>query len=191
MTNNADECWYSEVTEITSLDQGQLLFNFVVYEVESTEDPPSLIDERVGTWIIATQSCDMDTDKILIVAVDTASAMKLGKDKLSAIAKGNRPLYHLLPPFREVGICDYLVCDFADAAIVPKRRILSFLERSVATPRVDVLPGADPETRGNKSVRLLPPYREHFSAAVGRAFARVALKQNTWERADFGVKKLP
>lgn len=175
MTTSSDDCWYCEIDKPSVLDQGQILFDFVVFEVESTATPPSLIEERTGTFIIATQSCDTgDANDLLVVAVNSAKSMGLGKDKLTAIAKGNRPLYHLLPPHHGFDITDYLVCDFAHFVVVPRTRVLEFIGSKSPVPH-------------KVSIRLLSPYREQFSSALGAVFSRVAIQQNTWERTDFGT----
>lgn len=183
MKTNADDCWYREVEDRAVLSQGQLLFAFTVFDAEPSEEPPKLIRERSRTWIIATQSCDTgDATDILLVLVQTATSMGLGKDRLKGIAKGNSPTYYLLPPDEKSGIDGYLVCDLANFAVVPKRRIISFVAGKSENP--------EDGTTLKKTVQLRPPYLEHFSAALGRVFSRVALDQNTWERSDFGDKKV-
>lgn len=147
------------------------------------EEGKGVITESIGTFIIATHSCDLENDQVsdvLLVGVDTAANLGLGKGGLKNIAKGNKPLAYLLPPHTSFGVTDYLVCAFNDLTIVPKKAIQTFIADA---NEVELEGRAFLDT--SKTLFLTPPYREHFASAFAVIFARVALDQNTWERSDF------
>lgn len=130
-----------------------------------------LVPEPIMGWgrsnaIIASQSCDLDQDKMPFVlccpiypsaswpGADTSQ----GVGELNEIRKGRIEYVHMLAGFDNCqDHTKYLIADFRGTFMLPRRYIDAHVKRN------------------KKRQRLMSPYIEHFSQAFGRFFTRVAL----------------
>lgn len=132
------------------------------------------IDSHIDEYnmVIMSQSCDIQNNKIDNVLVCPVLTFdELGKYASSGernkLKKGEIISYHLMNKceLEDLSYCglsdllrEYLVVDFRNAYSIP----LSFLNEGM-------------ETRHEKRLRLLPPYKEHLSQAFARFIMRVGL----------------
>jgi hypothetical protein len=116
--------------------------------------------------IIATQSCDLADQKIPFAIVCPLFELKAFSERAgssvpaiaNSLKKGHQPSFYLLDQCRSSECAaPFRVAELVRALPV---RIPTLLALATASgPRL----------------RMLPPYREHFSQAFGHLFARVAL----------------
>ncbi len=169
-----DYPWYAIVQNTDEIEQGDVLRSWPVIIPEEwiggTGDVNTDIDEK--DMIIMSQSCDIQHNKIDNALVCPLWDIdKLGKytsaGDRNKLKKGEIIAYHLLnkcdlADLSECGLSEltgkYLAVDFRNAYSIPLR----FLKDGV-------------EARGEKRLRLLPPYKEHLSQAFARFIMRVGL----------------
>ena len=141
--------------------------------IDETGEIDSFADEY--DMIIMSQSCDIQhgkIDNVLVCPVMTLSAMVkyASAGERNKIRKGEIIGYHLLnicdlpelsSLFSSNFVKEYLVVDFRNAYSIP----LSFLLKGL-------------ESRNEKRLRLLPPYKEQLSQAFARFVMRVGLPED-------------
>jgi hypothetical protein len=171
---NMDHSWY-EVVDGDDIEQGYIFNACPIYIIPSKLKNP--LSRKTGTkfrWetrdvIIMTQSCDLVIGQEKVSSVLLAEVLKrsqitghLSTSKgLEEARRGNAPSTHMLqectlPGFEcEVCVVDLQRLHSLDLTFVRKRAL-----------------------RTGPRLRLLSPYREHLSQAIGRYFMRVGLPDN-------------
>ncbi len=165
--------WYEIVTD-DSLRQGDI---FSGYPLLYPDAPPDFIEIYLqgeslpdvpvvpisSSVIIVTQSCDLenkDVDTVVLCPLWSRDEVEKEygwrKDKLNNIRKGREYQWHMINssdnPDTEISIVE-----FQRIYTTSKPALSAFAEKT------------------KQHIRLLPPYREHFSQAFARYFMRVAL----------------
>lgn len=120
--------------------------------------------------IVVSQSCDLATRKdgttalrqVLLCAFHRHDKFEKKLD-INNINQGRQPQYHLLPP-----------CDLPD--FVRGLRIIDF--RNLYVLPIEYVRA---HITSAPHLRLMPPYREHFSQAFARSFMRVGLPSDLEE----------
>lgn len=168
-----DYPWYERISGSDTLCQGDFIYEcpILIPPNEWNSEGGYNIDVRMLNCIILTQSCDLENKKVEIVLVcpfynledfierqPESSRRGKGRDNLiRSLKQGHLPAYHLLNKGESVGVNDFIVVDFRNVYGVH----INFLENYIA--------------HQESMVRLMPPYREHFSQAFARYFMRVGL----------------
>ena len=159
--------WYEIVEAKEDLLQGDFIKECPVVI------PPSEISDKVEVRVInydvvvMSQSCDLVQGKIDLVLVcpvwrltefEERNPYYRSNEGKEALRRGYLPGYHLLSKCEINGFeTDYLVVDFRSVYSVPFDFILEL------------------DRKGQRRLRLLPPYREHLSQSFARFFMRVGL----------------
>lgn len=158
------------------LEQGDILRSWPVIIPEKWVEDEGFADTSIDEYnmIIMSQSCDIQNSKIDNVLVcpvyniEDMSKYKNSGDR-NKLRKGEIIGYHLLnkcglSELEECGLSnlsnEYLIVDFRNAYSIPLRFLIG---------------GVD--ARGEKRLRLLPPYKEHLSQAFARFIMRVGLPE--------------
>ena len=175
--------WYEIVDVTTGLEQGDFIRSWPVIIPEEMIEGTGVIDTSAEErdMIIMSQSCDIQNckiDNILVCPVmllDEMTKYSSANDR-NKIRKGEIIGYHLLNKCELPEISDgcnlpqfvdkYLIVDFRNAYSI----LLTFLLKGI-------------ETRREKRLRLLPPYREHLSQSFARFIMRVGLPEGIPEFA--------
>jgi hypothetical protein len=166
--------WFKDVDAVSSLEQGDILFNcnvlipdkshyLAILNNIETEVPVNIIQINA---IVLSQSCDIVNDKInaiivcpiwpLQVLIDNNAHFKSSKAR-EELRQGNIPSYHLLNKLKlENNNEEFYFVDFHNIYSIPKTFIIELIQKE-------------------KRIRLQPPYREHLSQAFARYFMRVGL----------------
>lgn len=168
--------WYEIVNEREGLEQGDFIRSWPVIIPEEMIEGEGEIDSNVleRDMIIMSQSCDIANNKIDNVLVcpvlDLETMTKYaGRGDRNKLRKGEIIGYHLLNKCTLIGVGNecgllelegkYPVVDFRNAYSIP----LIFLLKGI-------------ESRNEKRLRLLPPYKEQLSQAFARFIMRVGLQ---------------
>lgn len=154
------------------LAQGDLLKDCLVPQYGADfgsdgEGTPEILTVGTQTLIIVTQSCDLENDKVELVALCPAYALAefeavnpsfTQKGHWEQVRKGRRDALHLLgSPDNPDDNRGALVVDFGQIFSLPP----AYLEKKA-------------EAAGER-LRLDSPFLEHFSQAFARYFMRVGL----------------
>ena len=170
--------WYEIVNEGEGLEQGDFIRSWPVIIPEEMIEGEGGIDTDVleRDMIIMSQSCDIANNKIdnvLVCPVRDLESMPnyVSRGNRNKIRKGEVIGYHLLNKCALIGVGDecglrklegtYPVVDFRNAYSIP----LTFLRKGI-------------ESRNEKRLRLLPPYKEQLSQAFARFIVRVGLQDS-------------
>lgn len=170
--------WYQILENSSEIRQGDFILECPImipptnFNFNTTNpDVPYDVTIKALNTVVASQSCDLENEKIDIVLVCAYYALEefIGylplsdqtgngrKKKLDSLRQGNLPSYHLLNKDPHNGLTDFSVVDFRNVYGVN----FQFLKTYVSS-----IPSR---------ARLLPPYREHLSQAFARFFMRVGL----------------
>ena len=158
----SDYPWYGLADDET-LQQGDLLFDCLFDELESTEDA----FETAYDVVVLSHSCDLAHGKLEMIQVcpfwNLESLAKdveffRGKRGREELRRGGLPGYHLLNRCELAEKpTDFLVVDFR----------MQFAVKLVALGSL--------ASSQKPRLRLLPPYREHLAQALARFYMRVGL----------------
>ena len=159
--------WYELIDSGGELDQGDILFDCPLVQIEETADWTSneisatVLDADV---IVMTQTCDFANDKtrnVIVCRHEAISVLGFGKGRQKEIVSGRREREAMLEMSAfEAHLMERRVINLGEIYSLP----IDFVRQVAAsqTPRL----------------RLLPPYREHLSQAFARYFMRVGLPQD-------------
>jgi hypothetical protein len=177
--------WYDRVEQANAtIEQGDILDNCKIFALPSNSlyDQIQRLDPALPSQelqvekapleqvnlIVASQSCDLRTrpggkttlKNVLLCAFHRYDQFPQDGDRkldVKNIIQGRQPAYHLLAPTGIPGFQRGLrIIDFRNVYVLPIEYVRAHLS---AAPHL----------------RLLPPYREHFSQAFARFFMRVGL----------------
>lgn len=178
--------WYAVVDYNTPFEQGDFLDNFPISipdlsqkNVAEGEGIQVNGDLKIFDVIVMTQSCDLQkfqpSDPVtLCIRQELKLAQWNGQSLNNAskwvqLRKGLIEGVHLLSDYNRRGyIFGYQVVDLRRIVSVP----LSYLRQFV-------------ESKKQKRVRLMPPYREHLAQAFARQFMRVGLPIDLPEKKPY------
>jgi hypothetical protein len=157
--------WYEIVNE-SGLEQGDILRSLDVPRV--TRRPSGAYSAVVtrGDFIVLSQSCDLDNDKIaevLLAAVFKYDRLYAEADHYRAssfrrsMVMGAQPAFFLLPPHSAVADSGWCLVDFHHLHLLEKAACSQFA------------------TSSGPRLRLRPPYKEYLAQSYGRYMMRVAL----------------
>jgi hypothetical protein len=168
-----DYPWYESVTDPT-LRQGDIFFDFPVFVAKADA---SVMKQYLsgkskvnfgGTVlkmdvVVASQSCDLDHDKVKTVILcpiwdlnHVREKFNWDDEKLENVRTGRENNWHMVHASDDPA-AEMSVIEFRRVYTTTKKMLMVFAEKN------------------GSHVRLMPPYREHFSQSFGRYFMRVAL----------------
>lgn len=165
--------WYESISDGT-LRQGDIFFDFPVFVAKADATVMKKYLSGVskvnfgGTVlkmnvIVASQSCDLEHDKVKTVILCPVWDLDHVRDKfdwddekLENVRTGRENNWHLVNKSDDPE-AEMSVIEFRRVYTTTKKMLTMFAEKN------------------GSHVRLMPPYREHFSQAFGRYFMRVAL----------------
>ena len=160
--------WYERIEGGDELDQGDILFNCPIIQIDESARWPLNLDAiplstQEGDMIIMTQTCDFANDKtrnVIVCRHASVTELGFGKSRQKEIIRGLRPREAMLEASSGAFTMERRVIDLGEIYSLP----IAFVRLLAAaqTPRL----------------RLLPPYREHISQAFARFFMRVGLPQD-------------
>ena len=167
--SNNSSSWYELVKIGDQLDQGDILFDCPIVEVDESaiwpmplEEVPSAIFK--ADVIVITQTCDLTqgkTPNIIVCRHASISELNFGKGRQKEIVSGRREREYMLEE-----------CNFGKRPM--ERRVVNLGE--IYSLPIDFARRI--AASQNPRLRLLPPYREHLSQAFARFFMRVGLPQD-------------
>lgn len=168
--------WYEEKYLSDDITQGDIIINCTIpipnisiYDamINGKDIVEDSIEIRLGDFIILSQACDIENDKIDTIVLSPVwtleELMKTDVRYKSSKAReelrqGNQPSYHLLHNYKSDNLeMKFSVVDFHQIYTLPKE----YLKKTARNITY--------------RIRLLPPYREHLSQAFARYFMRVGL----------------
>jgi hypothetical protein len=166
--------WYENVPQGSGLFQGQIIRNFELqqptYRV-SANGTEVLVES--SNIIVVTQSCDLarpekEADVIVqrvLVAPVIVVSPKFSKSILTDFPKFKALQYHWLPADDRFGL-DYSIVSFSLVNSVP----FSVLRE---------------HTNAYTSIRLRPPFAEHFASRFGGLFSRIGLPEPWYNETEY------
>ena len=165
--------WYESVSDGT-LRQGDIFFDFPVFvaKADAAIMRKYLSGESKVNFggtvlkmnvIVASQSCDLEHDKVKTVILcpiwdldHVRDKFDWDDEKLENVRTGRENNWHMVHESDDPKAAISVV-EFRRVYTTTKKMLLMFVEEN------------------DSHARLMPPYREHFSQAFGRYFMRVAL----------------
>ena len=168
--------WYQSVADGT-LRQGDIFFDFPVFVAKA--DAAVMQKYLSGqsnvnfggtvlkmNVIVASQSCDLEHDKVKTVVLcpiwdldHVRNIFGWDDEKLENVRTGRENNWHLVDKSDDPAAVMSII-EFRRVYTTTKKMLMMFADNA------------------GSHVRLLPPYREHFSQAFGRYFMRVALPED-------------
>ncbi|HEY9785703.1 MAG TPA: hypothetical protein V6D17_09900 [Candidatus Obscuribacterales bacterium] len=193
MTN----AWYAEVSADTKITQGDLVFDCPVLEwtgtvnkKSATQDGLKALSEAIlADVVVMTQACDLaqgKVDNVIVCPHHSLTQFKADWEKAMK-DKNENPTAKAWKRYCD-DICDGYVWHLSmlnckeDGELRLERRVVDF--HTVYSLPVGFLQSFV-QSKNNKRLTLLPPYREHLSQAFARFFMRVGLPINiakNWEK---------
>ncbi len=193
------EAWYEVVEPDTSLTQGDIIllcpligWNATSLQLGGSEESDALkaaINPFTDDVVVMTQACDLENNKVssvvLCPCISLTEFRRTWEEDMRQ--RGHNPSPRawravceditngFIWNFSMLNSCDggeltteHRIVDFHEIFTVPREFLESFLKQ-----------------RGQRRLRLRPPYREHLSQAFARFFMRVGLPspvEQVWEK---------
>ncbi len=181
--------WYELVKSDTPLEQGDLIDDFPIPDLDHTSIDISKLTEGATVdanafikrydLIVMTQSCDLpelnDDDRIIFCprfpfqTVLQQHSKWNGKDMWNKLRKGNVINSHLLNKCEIQGYeFEYQMINLDTVFTIP----FNFVKKVLSAKK--------------DRIRLLPPYREQLAQAFARKFMRIGLPNDIPEKYPYG-----
>jgi len=169
--------WYEVVQDNELLEQGDVL-DLAAPRVVHDISLPGRVKVQLlkGRWVVLSQSCDLENDKIpqVLLAAAVAYTELATHDHNAKRSEFRRSLvqnvavaYSLLPKFDGPPAIEWTVVDFHHLRLMDKAAVEEAAWKM-----------------GNR-LRLRSPYKENLSQAYGRYMMRTALPQSAREFEKF------
>jgi hypothetical protein len=174
--DNSQESWY-QVVDGNSLEQGDILTDLTTPRAIIDSNGQGVIRIGVGTYVVLSQTCDLENDKVQEVLLANVIAYQQLAHEVGSNARSRK--------FREAliqgsDIAYFLLHEFAG----PPR-----LEWSVANFHqlrlADIASCRNQASNLGPRLRIIPPYKENLAQSFGRYMMRVALPQTAHSFREF------
>lgn len=187
--NNYD--WYKEVPNNEPLTQGDILLDFPVPVIESSDEHPFFkVSGAEFDVVVMTQACDLENNKVENISfcilepvedivkkifISQTGLKSADLNNLSGKAK-SRP-EKILAELKKGQHINYHLLNSNLSGNVEMKHKVVHLKGTYGMPvkSANDLLTANQDNKYNKRLRLLPPYREHLSQSYANIYGRIGL----------------